>query len=783
MAAVNFPTSPSTGTSHSENGKSWIYDGTRWVMVSDSYHFGKPNAPVCLFPIDDESANGTQFEISSYQHPDGVPGYCAQVQRATDANFTTNLEMTALQPYAGQITDVSMVASDPDTTTYWRSRYVDVFGKYSEWSQTQSYFSVTTYANYVTFLLKADGTNGATNATFLDSSILNNTVTRIGETTQGTFSPFSVADGRWSAYFDGTDDYTSVAHTTALNIWDSGAGAFTIEGWALCPVAPTNNIGIVNKAPNNTSTSWSPGWCLSFFNNYINVNLPNDTKLFTGQTATVPLNRWFHFALVKNGATVSLFQEGTRIATATNANAYSNTTDPITIGTDRNLAGGKFTGYFSGIHLVKGEALYDPTLATLTVPTQPSSIGANTVLMTLRDAVLRDRSANDYALTHVGNTMTLPYSPYATNQYDTAYGGSAYFNGTSDALTVPATSSISGTGDFTAEFFVRPHVIASGYRVLFANQTSSGLLVALNSTGTVSFGRSLVAIDGTTTNAVRFNAWNHVAVSRVSGTLRVFINGKQGYSGANSTSFASGVVSIGVDGDMSSFRYNGFLSNMRFTNGTGLYTANFAIPTSPLTTVSGTSMLLNFTNGSIIDSAGKQDIIVFGAAALSTTQVKYGTTSIALLGGSNYLRLPPRQNLAFGTGNFTIQFWVNPSSFYDYITILSTRTGVNTTSWSIGTQGAAQMLFYAGSEIVRDTTPMSAGTWYHFAFVRNNGVITGYRNGVSFASVANTYNFTSPDLLIGRDLTFGEQFTGYLDDIKISNYAEYTGNFTPPSAW
>ena len=46
------------------------------------------------------------------------------------------------------------------------------------------------YYEYVTLLLTGDGTNGAQNNTFLDSSSNAFTITRNGNTTQGSFSPY-----------------------------------------------------------------------------------------------------------------------------------------------------------------------------------------------------------------------------------------------------------------------------------------------------------------------------------------------------------------------------------------------------------------------------------------------------------------------------------------------------------------------------------------------------------------------------------------------------------------
>jgi len=65
------------------------------------------------------------------------------------------------------------------------------------------------YFNLTSLLLPGNGTNGATNNSFVDSSTANSgtgwPITRNGDTTQGTFSPFSQTG--WGNYFDGSNDY------------------------------------------------------------------------------------------------------------------------------------------------------------------------------------------------------------------------------------------------------------------------------------------------------------------------------------------------------------------------------------------------------------------------------------------------------------------------------------------------------------------------------------------------------------------------------------------------
>ena len=75
----------------------------------------------------------------------------------------------------------------------------------------------------VTLLLHGDGSNGAQNNTFIDSSTNNFTITRNGNTTQGSFSPYG---SNWSNYFDGTSDYLTYTGGSSLNF---GTGDFTIE--------------------------------------------------------------------------------------------------------------------------------------------------------------------------------------------------------------------------------------------------------------------------------------------------------------------------------------------------------------------------------------------------------------------------------------------------------------------------------------------------------------------------------------------------------------------------
>jgi len=248
---------------------------------------------------------------------------------------------------------------------------------------------------YTTLLLPGNGTNGAQNNTFLDSSTNNFTITRNGNTTQGTFSPFSQTG--WGNYFDGTGDYLTVANNVALQM----SGDFTWEAW----VYPLSLPGGANfktfwaqRASGTTGSTIggplvvfdSAGSLLLFIANAAS-NAWSVSGFDTG--LDVSLNQWQHIALVKSGTTVTLYKNGTGGTSTTHSTAVG-TSGSLSIMAGAADGAQVVDGYMSNFRVVKGTAVYT---SNFTPSTTPLTAITNTSLLTCQSNRFVDNSSNAFA--------------------------------------------------------------------------------------------------------------------------------------------------------------------------------------------------------------------------------------------------------------------------------------------------------------------------------------------------------------------------------------------------
>lgn len=188
---------------------------------------------------------------------------------------------------------------------------------------------------------------------------------------------------------------------------------------------------------------------------------------------------------------------------------------------------------------------------------------------------------DDTGLTDLkGHAVTLTGN-VARSSTQSKFGGySAAFDGSGALASVASSSDFAfGTGDFTIEFFVRQAV--PGSQVLIdcrPNPSSNGayILMYVEASGIYLYVNSAVRITGP---VVSVGAWHHIALSRSSGSTRLFVDGTQaGATYADATSYISCPVNIGASENFV-WVLNGHIDDLRVTKGVARYTANFAVPT------------------------------------------------------------------------------------------------------------------------------------------------------------------------------------------------------------
>jgi hypothetical protein len=383
---------------------------------------------------------------------------------------------------------------------------------------------------------------------------------------------------------------------------------------------------------------------------------------------------------------------------------------------------------------------------------------------------------------------------------------SVLFNGSNQYLSIPNTSTMQmGTSDYTVEAWIYPTANgqANGSNIFgqSAYGVSSQFIIFLNSSNKIGNyieydaggGSAGPIITGTT--SITLNKWTHIAVSRVSGVTRIFINGVLDASASDAGGYrtVSHNFCIGSQNGYGTSFFTGYISNFRVIKGTGLYASNFTPPTATLTAVTNTSLLTCHDTTIRDASTNNFTITNNNTATVSTVSPFPVLRSVLFNGTSQYLTIPDDAALNFGSSNFTIECWVNLSNYTFAQSLFTKRpsaSAINTEiQWYINTD---KLNLYASSNgtswIINDAST-SAGSfmmnsWNHVALVRNGTEFAGYINGTKsvFGSSAAALFTNTSAVAIGSDQasSIRSAVNGYISNYRIvKGTALYTASFTP----
>jgi len=633
-----------------------------------------------------------------------------------------------------------------------------------------------TYFKYVTMLLPGNGTNGAQNNTFLDSSTNNFTITRNGNTTQGTFTPYG---SNWSNYtnnaaYNSGGNYLSVATNAAFGF---GTGDFTAEAWVYTNDTNNQDQCVIDfRDGTNTLYFYIRSTATQML---ISTNVGTTSLSSSGSAA-----QWVHVAIARQGTSFRCFINGSLIQTFTDSTNYQ-ATAPVRIGQRYTTGPDALVGYISNLRVVKGTAVYT---AAFTPSTTPLTAISGTSLLTCQSNRFIDNSTNAFAITVTGSPSVQRFSPFSPSAAysTTTNGGSAYFDGTGDNLVSAASATLGlGSGAFTIEGWFYRTATGDRYLLDYGPESSNRISIIV-------FSNKLQVYDTGYRDSgltVPLNQWNHFAIVRSGTTVTPYVNGVAGTTYTDSRNLAKTATWYVASDDTNALNITAYMADVRVVVGTAVYTGAFTPPTAPLTAITNTQLLLNMTNAGIIDNAMMNDLETVGNAQISTTQSKFGGSSMYFDGTGDWLYGPSTPNVGFGTGPFTVEMWVYPTSnpANGPGTLFDARSGTNAEGWVLRIFSDLSVGFYDGpNNLYQQTTAnaVSLNTWAYLAFVRSGTTLTIYVNGTSAKTATVSSNLGSSwPYYVGNNYSAGYTYYGYIDDLRITKGYARTITASPTAAF
>jgi hypothetical protein len=732
--------------------------------------------------------------------------FSIQLSATSDSSITYSLAVGSSLPpgtslSSGGVFSGTVTGLSNDTTYSFTVNAVDV-----ENQDTSRAFSVTISIGDQYFYLTPVLLNGDANVWIRDSSVNTFLPTVGGDTRPVAFSPYN---SNWSVLFNGSSDSLTVP---AGADFAYGTGDFTVEGWFYV----TSTLAAFGSMLWSQSTSGNNYFYVAageganpVVNNYIQfIGTPSGggTPIYSSTTFT--RNTWNHFAVVRISGSVRVYLNGVGGTSTSNTTDFTNTSFVPNIG--RYTDGTSwFPGYISNLRVVKGVGVYTgnftvPTGALTATQSSGTNIAAitagQTVFLGLQTNRLIDASTTPKIITAGGTPQVTSFTPFTDTDLIT---GSAYFDGTTDFLTIADNAALElGAGDFCVELWIYPTSVSvtgtiidkrvTGYAPLLFWRLGTTLQLYMSTNGS-----SWNLVNGVTVGTVAANRWYHIAIYRVGSTIYSAFNGvvstvTASGSGTLLNNAGSWYIGTGVDG--STDPYTGYIADMRFVIGSGVYTgSNFTPPATSLTAITNTQLLtlqyrLGNNNHRFVDDSGIRALTTRTGNASQGSFSPFSPTgwSASFDGTGDYLTVTGSSNLAFGTNDFTIEMfvWFNGTgqvNFYD-----QRPQSTNGLYPTIYVTGSAFIAYRTNSaDRITSDAVITANRWYHLVVSRVSSVTRMFIDGTQQTqtySDTNSYlnGTTRPVIGSGGD---GQTvvLNGYISNLRVLNGTGYTTVTVPTS--
>ena len=424
---------------------------------------------------------------------------------------------------------------------------------------------------------------------FVDNSTNAYTITPSGTVQVQAVSPFapgvtySSSTNGGSVYFPGSSYLTMGAPATvAAGLY---SGNFTVEGW----IYPTASGTFVMVSNNYNYSSAAGGW--AFYGGsgtsgvlYFNHNGGN---ISSSASITVPVNAWSHLAYVRSGTSGYFFFNGAQVGTTvSDSTTYGNTGGTMYFGVPSDLAS-YFVGYMSNVRVTPNQALYT---SSFTPPNTPFTSSANTaILLSGTNTGVQDATGKNNILT-VGTAKTESSTVKVGS-------GAMYFDGSTGYLSIlnPALTTNFGSSNWTIECYAYLNSFTATQTQLFALQQNSsnqytGIGIYVLPSGKLAMSLTNTSASGWTVNdtsgqgsALSLSTWYHLAFVKNGTSITMYLNGvAQGtpYTFNQAVYYTTSTYNTIGSYNLTSYMMNGYMDEIRITNGVARYTTNFTAPTS-----------------------------------------------------------------------------------------------------------------------------------------------------------------------------------------------------------
>jgi len=352
-----------------------------------------------------------------------------------------------------------------------------------------------------------------------------------------------------------------------------------------------------------------------------------------------------------------------------------------------------------------------------------------------------------------------------------------------------------GAGIITATSFVGDQI--GTYRA--GSLTGSpdlviGVVTASSYVGDVT-GAATSIIQGTNINAGTFNATTFVG--NVTGNITGDVIGHAtgiGGSIKQGVNLNVGVATAVWYGDGSS------LTGLAATGGYAAQNVTTGIGAS------GYETIIDLSYGNLIYYKGRANTTVGFASTSSTPEeiiflrdtssiydLSFATGAVTIDGSDDYISIPASSEYDIGTGDFTVECWINADTLntgghYKRVWEIGASTS-DSIGIDIQPEGVCNFRINDAVRVNTGNGVISTGTWTHIAVCRKSSTITLYINGTTSYSGGTSSESNSTDIDQSSNTFYiganhaqpaNSSWDGKISNFRYGTSAVYDGDFTPP---